>query len=255
VPLAAWDHARHCRALALEVERYVDALTGADLTRPVPSCPDWDLAELVRHIGTVHRWADRMVREGATERLAQRELDLRLPPDPNGLPAWLGSGGEALVATLRAADPDASMWVWGADPHVRFWSRRMLHETTVHRADAELALGRDPAIDADTAADGIDELLDNLPGATYFAPKVAALRGDGESMQFEDTDAGAHWVVRLEPNGFVWTRGRAHASVSVRASVADLLLLLYRRLPAADARFACKGDHAVLARWLDNSAI
>lgn len=255
MPFAAWDHARHCRALALEVERYVEAVTGADFTRPVPACPGWDVAELVRHIGAVHRWAERMVHDGAGERLDRRELDLRLPPDVNDLPAWLGSGGEALVATLRVADPDASMWAWGADPHVRFWSRRMLHETTVHRADAELALGHDPVIDAGIAGDGIDELLDNLSSAARFAPNVAALRGDGESMQLEGTDAGANWVVRLEPSGYTWTRGRAHASVGVRAPVADLLLLLYRRMPLADARFACEGDLAVLARWLANSAL
>ena len=216
MPLAAWDHASHCRALAGEVGRYVEVITGADVTRPVPACPGWDLAELIQHIGTVHRWAERMVREGATERLAQRELDLRLPPDPNGLPAWLSSGGDALVATLRAADPDASMWAWGADPHVRFWSRRMLHETTVHRADAELALGRDPTIDADTAADGIDELLDNLPCAVYFAPNVAELRGDGESIQLEGADVDVHWVVRLESTGFSW-HARTRRRVGQRA--------------------------------------
>jgi uncharacterized protein (TIGR03083 family) len=255
VPLEAWDHARHCGALAAEVRRYVDVVTGVDVTRRVPTCPDWDVAELVRHIGAVHRWAERMVRDGATERLARSELDLRLPTDVSGLPEWLGSGGEELVATLRAADPDASVWVWGADPHVRFWSRRMLHETTVHRADAELAFGRRPAIDAHTAADGIDELLENLPSAAYFAPKVAALRGDGESMQLEATDVDVDWVVRLEPNGFTWRRGRADPSVTVRAPITDLLLLLYRRLPSTDAQFACVGDHAVLARWLDNSAL
>ena len=253
--LAARDHAAHCRALAVEVGRYVEAITGPDLSLPVPTCPGWDIAELVRHIGAVHRWAERMVRDGATERLARAELDLGLPPDVSGLPVWLASGGEALVATLRAADPDASIWVWGADPHVRFWSRRMLHETTVHRADAELALGRDPAIDPDTAADGIDELLENLPNAAYFAPKVAALRGDGESIRLDGTDVDVHWVVRLEPKGFTWARGRDDASVRVSAPVADLLLLLYRRLPVADARFACLGDHDVLARWLDNSAL
>jgi hypothetical protein len=131
----------------------------------------------------------------------------------------------------------------------------MLHETTVHRADAELALGRDPFIDGDIAADGIDELLDNLPCAAYFAPNVAALRGDGESMQLEATDADVRWLVRLEPDGFTWKRQRADASVSVHGTVADLLLLLYRRLPVADARFVCAGDIAVLTRWLASSAL
>ena len=74
-------------------------------------------------------------------------------------------------------------------------------------------------------------------------------------MQFNATDAAVGWVVRFEPNGFTWTRGRADASVSVRASSADLLLFVYRRLPVEDTRFNCEGDLAVLARWLDNSSL
>lgn len=105
------------------------------------------------------------------------------------------------------------------------------------------------------AVTGADELLENLPAAANFAPKVAALRGDGESMLLEGTDADFHRVVRLEPNGFTCAREPADASVTVRARVADLLMLVYRRLPVTDARFDCVGDHEVLARWLDNSAL
>ena len=264
--LAPWDHARHCDALAAEVSRHVDTITGADLTRAVPTCPGWDIAELVRHVGSVHRWAARMVRDRATERLALADVGLDLPADATGLGAWLGAGGEAIVTTLRRADPDAPMWAWGADQHTRFWSRRMLHETTVHLADAELALDRDVEIDEDTASDGIDELLDNLPHARYFAPKVAELRGSNESLRFEATDAGARWDVHLRSDGFTWTRdddgrrvdGRlvgGRASAEVRAPVGDLLLLLYRRLRPADPRFVRVGDEAVLSRWLENSAL
>ena len=136
----------------------------------VPTCPDWSLADLVRHTGTVHRWATRMVRDLAPQRLDPRSLDLGLPDDEAGYADWLASGARELVTTFGAADPDAAMWAWGADQHVRFWPRRMVHETTVHRADAELASGVQPRIDPATAADGIDELLDNLPTAAYFRP-------------------------------------------------------------------------------------
>ena len=146
---------------------------------------------------------------GATERLARDELDLQPAArcERRCRVGWERAVRPWLQRCARA-DPDASMWVWGADPHVRFWSRRMLHETTVHRIDAELAFERDPDVDADVAADGIDELFENLPAAANFAPKVAALRGDGESMQLEGTDADFHRLVRLEPNGFTWTRER-----------------------------------------------
>jgi hypothetical protein len=41
----------------------------------------------------------------------------------------------------------------------------MLHETTVHRADAELALGVEPVISPAVAVDGGSGLFANLPTA------------------------------------------------------------------------------------------
>src|SRR5439155_11719350 len=126
---------------------------------------------------------------------------------------------------LRAADPDAPMWAWGADQHVRFWSRRMLHETTIHRADAEFAVARDPRVDIEVAVDGVEELLENLRGAAYFRPNVAELRGDGQTLHFGCTDTHVDWAVTLSPEGFTWRRGDGAADVSVRGDAADLLLL------------------------------
>jgi uncharacterized protein (TIGR03083 family) len=255
-----WDHGRYCDALATEVARFVDAIDGADLGRAVPTCPGWDIAELVRHLGSVHRWAAAMVRDRATERLRREDLDLELPADGRDPGAWLSVGGDALVATLRRADPDAPMWAWGADQHVRFWPRRMVHETAVHRADAALALGTDVDtdidIDIEVATDAIDELLDNLPHARPFAPDVVNLRGAGESLVFEASDCDARWLVHLTPEGFRWTRAaEGEATAHVRAPAHALLLLLYRRLPVADAAFTPGGDEAVLSRWLENSAL
>src|SRR5215469_3181220 len=47
-----------------------------------------------------------------------------------------------------------------------FWIRRMAHETLVHRADAQLAAGAapEPLIEAEVAADAIDEWLMLLAG-------------------------------------------------------------------------------------------
>jgi uncharacterized protein (TIGR03083 family) len=150
------------------------------------------------------------------------------------------------------------MWAWGADQHTRFWARRQLHETAVHRADAEFAAGREPAIDADVAADGIDEFLLNLPHAAYFAPGVKELRGDGETLAFVADDTGAAWLIQLAPEGFRWQRRDAdepEGSATVRAPASDLLLLVYGRRKVGDANVSVSGDGKLVDDWLEHSSI
>ncbi|HTW09903.1 MAG TPA: maleylpyruvate isomerase N-terminal domain-containing protein, partial [Acidimicrobiales bacterium] len=167
------DHVEHCSLLAAEIERFALAIDGLPLDLPVPSCPGWAVSDLTLHLGKVHRWAENLVRLRAPERIPGPRGDL----EPTA--SWVRDGGTALVATLRAADPDAGMWAWGVDQHVRWWSRRQLHETLVHRMDADLAAGAAPRADAAVAADAIDEFLVNLGAAAYFSPKVKELKGDG----------------------------------------------------------------------------
>ncbi len=44
-----------------EIEASTDTLAllvdSADLTRTVPTCPDWTLRQLATHVGRAHRWA------------------------------------------------------------------------------------------------------------------------------------------------------------------------------------------------------
>ena len=123
---------------------------------------------------------DQLVRSLAPTRVPASEMGLdEGPADAE----WLRRGGTTLVQTLRSADPAAPMWAWGPDQHVRFWSRRQLHETLVHRFDLELANGNPPSSPPVSLADTIDEFLGNLAAAEYFSPS-ALLRGDGESILF-----------------------------------------------------------------------
>lgn len=253
--MRAVDHAWHCDRLATAVEAFVGAVRAADLSTAVPTCPGWDLAELLRHQGVVHRWAAHHVAHLAPTRVPSDELGIDIPPDASTLPSWLEEGGEALVATLRAADPDAPMWAWGADQHARFWSRRQLHETVVHGADAQLALGHEPPIAADVAVDGVDELLANIASAGYFAPNTEKLRGDGETVHFHCTDTDGEWMITLLPDRYEWTHGHGKGTVAVRGRAADLLLLTYNRRARTDARFEVFGDEALLDFWLSNSAL
>ena len=242
-------------AVHAEIARMADAARVVDPATPVPSCPDWTIAQLVRHTGTVHRWAARMVRDRAAERLDPTTIDLGLPEDPAAYPEWLAAGADPLVAVFAEADPEATMWAWGADQHVRFWPRRMLHETTIHRVDADLAAGTQPVVDRATATDGIDELLENLPTAVYFRPRVAELRGEGESIGLRGPGGNDRWMIMLQPEGWEWNRSEAEASVTVSGATDSLLLLLYGRRAVGDARLAVTGDERVLAAWLERSAL
>jgi hypothetical protein len=50
-------------------------------------------------------------------------------------------------------------------PRAAAWrTRRRLHETTVHRADAAIAVGAPYELRAELAADGISEWLERLAG-------------------------------------------------------------------------------------------
>jgi uncharacterized protein (TIGR03083 family) len=235
-------HGDYVDAAAAEIERFAVLIDGADPAAPVPSCPQWSMRDLVTHLGQTHRWAEHLVRLRAAARIPPREMDLDAPAGAETYAGWLREGAHRLGETLASADPDAPMWAWGADQHARFWSRRMLHETAVHRVDAQLALGETATYDERFATDGVDELLDNLPGAVRFAPGVVELRGD------------ECWTVALHPAGFSWDHGHVDGTVNVSGATTDLLLLLYRR-DDVRPRLEVTGRDDVLEKWLRHSAI
>ncbi|KQV15948.1 maleylpyruvate isomerase family mycothiol-dependent enzyme [Kitasatospora sp. Root107] len=246
----------HRAAVATETARFVAAVKGADLATPVPSCPGWTMADLVRHTGSVQRWFSVLLRGRIQEPPRSRDVDLRLPAREGSWADWLADSATEAAGAFAATDPDTPMWAWGADPHARFWARRMLFETLLHRVDAELALGIRPGIDRALAVDGVDEFLVNLPFATSFAPKVANLRGDGETIRFRCTDGDGDWLVRLRPDGFGLDpagEGADAADATVRGAAAGLLLLVYGRLPLDAEVFEHTGDQELLARWFANS--
>jgi uncharacterized protein (TIGR03083 family) len=249
------DYKQRCDALEAEILALATTARGLDLDTPLTTCPGWDMAQLVKHVGYSHRWANRMVSERAAEVIPFRDVQMNLPEDKAGYPDWLAAGRDLLLPSLRSADPDAAMWAWGADQHVRFWARRQLFETTVHHADALLSAGRAPVIDPAVAVDGVDEFLENLRHAAAFAPNVKDLRGGGESLHFHCTDADGEWMIQLTPEGFTWEHGHGKGSVAVRGAAGDLLLLIYGRLKSGDERFQTFGDATVLAAWFDKAHI
>jgi uncharacterized protein (TIGR03083 family) len=244
-------HDEYCQELRAPVGGLVEIAAQADPDAPVPSCPGWSMRQLLEHIGGVNRWATELVRRVTPERIRASTMDLKTPADPSGLAEWLDEGGQEMVEVFAAADPEQPMWAWGSDKFVRFWPRRMLHETTIHLADARLASDQTAIVAPDVATDGIDEFLDNLPHAEYFAPGVAELRGDKERILFASRGLG--WRITFVSDGFEWEHSLDDADVRVEGPVGQLYLMVWGRLSAEALRV--DGDEDLLARWVKHSAI
>ncbi|GLW10559.1 hypothetical protein Misp01_56870 [Microtetraspora sp. NBRC 13810] len=229
-----------------------EVVAGRDLTAPVPTCPGWDLAELVTHTGGVHRWAAYLV-DGLAQRFVDRAgLDPGLPEGRDAYPVWLAEGAPLLSGALEGREGGTPMWAWGADRHVRWWSRRQLHETVVHRADAEIALGLVPEIDEETAEDGVAEFFDLVPRVRW-RDGVRELTGSGETISWQ-AGTGAGRLVTLTPEGFEHEPSGRTGTVTVRTATAgELLLLVWGRRPAS--HHVVEGDAGLLAWWLARAVI
>ena len=234
------DSDQYLDVIAREGAATTAAAAKVGIAADVPSCPDWDVADLLAHTGRVHRWVTEIVTTRAQERVSR--VGILAPTDDDLLP-WFDEGVRELVEALRATDPAERVWTWSTEQSAGFWRRRMAVETTVHRWDAESATGTPGAIDADVAADAIDEFLD-----VYLPSEEAPLPPGGGSIHLHRTDVDGEWGLTLEADAVRVERGHAHADVAVRGSAQDLLLLLWRRIPPDQLEVL--GDRSVLDRFL-----
>jgi uncharacterized protein (TIGR03083 family) len=236
----------------MELSQYLDAITsesraladaagGADLDAQVPSCPDWTLAKLVAHVGEVQQWARIIVEQRPSERISRRTLPAA-PPGSELIP-WFREQAPKLVAALAATDPSTPMWTFTDDQTARFWFRRQAHEVAVHRWDAELTTGDPSPIDAELAADGVDEWLGLLP----FGGVRDGLSGNGETVHLHCTDTEGEWVVTLTADGPSTKRTHEKSDVAVRGAASDLDLFVLGRVEPSV--FEVFGDAELLARF------
>jgi uncharacterized protein (TIGR03083 family) len=243
----------------LGVDRYCDALRGfsaslaslvsGDQERPVPTCPGWTFRQLATHVGRAERWAAEIVATRTTVVIPIREVpDGKLPPTTAERAAWLQAGAARLIESVVPA-PQEPVWTPLGTRPARYWLRRMTHESAVHLADAQLAVGQEASLPADVAADGIDEWLAEFCAA---AGPARGLRGTGQTLHVHATDPGVagEWLVEMGPEKVTVTAGHARADVALRGPAASLLLVLTRRLPPSAADVL--GDEALLAQWLEH---
>ncbi len=247
--------AEHVAALRSEGELMAGAVAAAGPGAAVPTCPEWAVRDLVRHMGGVHRWATGYVAGGRTE-VWDVGLDevVGTWPDDTELADWLRRGCTGLADALAAAPPDLACWTFLRAPSpLAMWARRQAHETAVHRVDAELAAGTGLSpIAAPFAADGVDELL------SCFVPRRStALRSETPAslaVRCTDAEADGAWLLRIESDGVRTDAApdadaQARADCSVRGAAGDLYLALWNRTGAE--ALVVEGDRGVLGLFLD----
>jgi uncharacterized protein (TIGR03083 family) len=232
-------------ALDRDSAAFIDACAVAGLTMPVPSCPDWNVADLLWHLTEVHDFWRTVVAEQLTSWEGYEEQPR---PVDGGIADMYRRGRVALLKTLSEADPATPNWTWSSDKTAGFVIRRMAQETAVHLWDASDAAGLANPIEPTLASDGIDEFL------AYFLPDaVEGAQPIGGSVHLHCGDVAGEWTVREGDDGFVVVREHSKGDCAIRGSASDILLALWRRQPLSVCDVV--GDADVAARFVAHSSL
>src|SRR6266511_4349466 len=103
-PMTPLTHDRYCDEVITQTGLLRDILQGADLSLTVPTCPDWTLARLVRHIGGNLRSVETAVRTGRAVEDPVRQVPDAAGSDgddPATLDAWLADAAQKSTVALR----------------------------------------------------------------------------------------------------------------------------------------------------------
>jgi uncharacterized protein (TIGR03083 family) len=243
---------RHIAVLQDLGERLATAAATADLDARVPTCPDWKVRDLLRHVGGVHRWATAYVLSGKSEPTTDEEdaAFFAAVPDDRLLP-WYRAGHASLVTALRDADPVMSCWTFLPAPTpLAFWARRQAHETAIHCVDAEASVEWPSRFPGDFAADGIDELLNGF----FARPSDRLTAGAPVTLSIRTTDTGHVWTIQVGSDRRVMSSGVTRADCTLAGPASDLYLLLWNRRelgPPVDIA----GDGRVMDLWRARATI
>ena len=203
------------------IDVHADGLKRAALTAgptaPVPNCPKWIVHDLVSHIAFVHGFAVGLA--------VNRPVRPEPPKDWADVLGWWDGQRLALREAL-GRDPGTPAFspYPGFAATVGDWTRRLAHETAIHRLDAESALANALANALPTrfstrfANDGVDEFL------TYLTPRL-----------------GKKADVRVTTPERTWTLGEPKAELDGTADD------VYRALWGRPHQASVRGDLAPLA--------
>ncbi|MCX2933849.1 maleylpyruvate isomerase N-terminal domain-containing protein [Mycobacterium sp. CVI_P3] len=244
-------------ALIAETAAFADLLRDADLSTPVPTCPEWTLEQLMRHVGRGDRWCAQIVAEQSMDFIDPRTVaDGKPPAGRDNEIAWLNAGAQQLIDAVAATGADTPVWTFLGPRPAEWWIRRRLHEVVVHRADAAIALGSHFDVDPAIAADAITEWLERVVIQADEEGPAGGDRplGDGQSLHLHATDPGlgeaGEWTILGRLDGIALDHEHGKATAALRGPARSLLLAVVRRRTAAQEGLEVFGAPEVWDTWL-----
>jgi uncharacterized protein (TIGR03083 family) len=250
------------RAIVEHTRRLADSAAAAGPDAAVPTAPKWTVTDLVAHVGQTQNWVAEIIERHITDPAQLPTEMAALPTDPREWPAWLAQSAQRVASACSDDALDAPVFNAAGDERsgTRFWMSSMLNEAVLHGFDAANAADRPADIDAGIAAALISNHLTMLTSPTWNMqrPESAhAIRGTGQTLQWQATDGAGAWFVERRPDGATWQPGTRQAEVTVTGPARSLLLTLTRRLPLTDREatdISVDGDSDLAQHWLDNTA-
>ncbi len=243
--------ARHVTAIEQEGRLFADAARRIEPDVVLPTCPGWNMRDLVRHLAEIHLWAAAQVSNRAVKLWVDdlSELSAYWPdlavfwPSDDELIDWYLETNANLVRELTSAPADLECRVFLPAPSpLGMWARRQAHEIAVHRFDAEHVGHTETSFDPAFAADGIDELL------AAFAPRGGEFPMDMPgTMAVHPSDTNDRWHVTMTPNGITTIRGQGPTDVTIAGPASDLYLALWNR--GDDSTIEIAGNRDLLDTW------
>ena len=218
----------------------------ADTPPPVPSCPEWNTSDLIKHLGGVHRRVNHVIEARLQEPPNDAEV-IVYPEDtsPSSLADWFAEGAIALTQTFRATDPDLAVWTWWTQHDVAFWTRVQSVEAAVHRWDMEGAIGSPQPVDKELAVDAVTQNFEVMIPARII--RKSPPPGTGERYRFRQTDGSGVWSIAFDPDGTRTLADDEPADVELAGTASDLMLFLWNRIPGEPLKTS--GSTEVLERF------
>lgn len=184
----------YLNSIRTESERFGRLIAELPASTPVPSCPEWSVADLTWHLAEVqYFWAS--IVAGLLDS-PRSVVDLERPGD-EALPRLFEQQSGFLLKALASRQPGDVCWSWHNSGHSVGWVlRRQAHEALIHRVDAELAQGGAFAVDPDLAADGVDEVLTVMLNAADL-PDWATFHPAGTTVEVRLAHNPVSWAMEL----------------------------------------------------------
>lgn len=222
----------------------------------VPTCPEWTLFDLAKHLGEGRRaWAATVIAGPDAQSKAVPVGEPVAPTERAALLDWLAASTAQLLNALREAGPDRGCWTWWGDSQSPATcgavARHQLQEVAVHTYDAQVALGVPEPLPTEVAVDGVEEFLSTCNATTVPWPHQAAF------VEYRSSE-GHSWRLLLSAAGLSFTRLPEESTppdatpghgVVIRGAASDLVLFMYGRREVIS--MAITGDKTVIQQLID----